>query len=170
MVMNHHSFVLNGMGTARPRRASGRHYLQMIGRAKRMLMVCPLSTVRFTWEREIFNTLPHMRVEVLTGLAERRRKRLANDADIYIVNHDGLKILYEQIRRRPDIDVICYDEVATYRNSLADKSKAARSLSTSRKFVWGMTGPPTPSAPTDAVGLARLIVPETAPRSFRTSG
>ena len=33
-------------------------FLKSVGRAKRMLVVAPLSTLRFTWEREIFNTIP----------------------------------------------------------------------------------------------------------------
>src|SRR4029077_4220825 len=34
------------------------------------------------------------------------------------------------------------------------------------RYVWGMTGSPTPTEPTDAYGLARLITPRTAPHSY----
>ena len=108
------------------------------------------------------------RVQVLSGLRERRLKLLREDADIYIINHDGLKIkdVFNELQRRRDIDVICFDEVAAFRNARAERSKAALKLADKRSYVWGMTGSPTPSAPTDAYGLARLITPLTAPRSW----
>ena len=167
MTMNRRSFVLNGMGTGKTKACIWSFdYLKKVGRAKRMLVVCPLSTVRFTWEREIFNTIPDLKVEVLSGSADRRRRHLANDADIYITNHDGIKTLYKELKLRSDINVLCFDEVAAFRNARADRSKVAQKLAEFRTFVWGMTGSPTPTSPTDAYGLAKLIVPDTAPRSF----
>lgn len=167
MTMHKRSFVLNGMGTGKTKAAIWSFdYLKKVGRANKMLVVCPLSTMRFTWEREIFNTIPTLKVEVLSGSAERRRRHLAMDADIYIVNHDGLKVLLKELKARKDINVFCFDEVAAYRNSKAERSKAAKVLSEFRLFVWGMTGSPTPTSPVDAVGLSRLITPETAPRSI----
>lgn len=168
MTMYRRSFVLNGMGTGKTKACIWAFdYLKRVGRAKRMLVVCPLSTMRFTWEREIFNTIPTLKVEVLSGSADRRRRHLANDADIYIINHDGIKTLFRELKNRfGDINVICFDEVAAFRNSKADRSKAAQKLAEFRTFVWGMTGSPTPTSPTDAFGLAKLIVPDTAPHSF----
>jgi SNF2 family DNA or RNA helicase len=167
MVMNPKSFVLNGMGTGKTKAAIWSfHYLRNIGKGKRMLVVCPLSTTRFTWEREIMDTIPNLRVRVLTGTAERRRRLLAEDADIYIVNHDGAKVIHDDLMKRRDINVICFDEAAAYRNSRADRSKMARQLAQGRDYIWALTGSPTPSAPTDAFGLAHLVVPATAPRSF----
>jgi SNF2 family DNA or RNA helicase len=131
-----------------------------------MLVVAPLSTLVFTWEREILGTFPMKKVVVLTGTAERRKKFLAEKADIYIVNHDGVKVVFRELMLRSDIDVICFDEAAAYRNARAERSKLARKLAVGRRYIWGMTGSPTPSAPTDAYGLAHLITPDKAPKSF----
>lgn len=167
MVMDPYSFVLNGMGTGKTRAAIWSFdYLRSVNRANRMLVVGPLSTLEFTWAKEIFRTLPHLKVAVLSGTAAKRRKLLASDADIYIVNHDGVKVIHKELMERPDIDVICFDEAAAYRNARAERSKLARLLAKNRSYVWGMTGSPTPSAPTDAFGLAWLITPKDAPRSF----
>jgi len=167
MTMHQRSYVLNDMGTGKTRAAIWAHdYLRSIGRANRMLVVAPLSTLNFTWEREILMTLPFRKVQVLTGTAEKRHKKLAEDADIYIVNHDGLKVIHKELMKRPDIDVICFDEAAAYRNARADRSKVAQSIARTRRYVWGMTGSPTPTDPTDAYGLAHLITPATAPRSW----
>lgn len=168
MVMHPRSYVLNDMGTGKTKSCIWAFdWLQSVGLVKRMLVVATLSTLDFTWAREIFHTLPHKKVLVLTGTAARRKKLLAQEADIYIVNHDGVKVIAKELGMRRDIDVICFDEAAAYRNARAERSKIAKQLTLGRKYVWGMTGSPTPSAPTDAFGLARLITPETAPRSFR---
>ena len=167
MVMNLRSFVLNGMGTGKTRACLWsfdflrRHLL-----ATTMLVVAPLSTLRFTWEREIFHTFPEWKVKILRGTAEQRKKLLAEPADIYIVNHHGLGVIAKEVMGRLDIDVICFDEAAAYRNSRTELCKTASRIADLRPVVWGMTGSPTPSAPTDCIGLARLVVPERAPRSF----
>lgn len=167
MTMAMRCYVLNSMGTGKTKAAIwSYHFLRKIGAVRRMLVVAPLSTLIFTWQREVFSTFPQMKCAVLTGSADRRKKLLAGDFDIYIINHDGLQVVKKELDRRTDIDVFCFDEVAAYRNARAERSKLARFLSKSRKYVWGMTGSPTPSFPTDAYGLAKLITPDTAPLSF----
>lgn len=168
MVMHPFSFVLNGMGTGKTKSCIWAFdWLKTNGLASKMLVVAPLSTLDFTWAREIFRTLPHLVVRVLTGEAKRRKKLLAEKGvDIYIVNHDGVKVLQKELMQRLDIDVICFDEASAYRNARAERSKIARKLTLRRKYVWGMTGSPTPRDPTDAFGLAHLITPGTAPRSW----
>lgn len=177
MVMNPHSYVLNGMGTGKTKSAIWAFdYLKREGKANRMLVVAPLSTLHFTWEKEIMMTIPTLRTVVLSGSAERRKKLLAQDYDIYIVNHDGLNVIrhelcevvkkYQPQAKRLDIDVVCFDEAAVYRNARALRSQVARNVTVGRKYVWAMTGSPTPSSLTDAFGLAWLVNPATAPRSF----
>ena len=57
MVMNLRSFVLNSMGTGKTRAALWSFdFLRKQLRATTMLVVAPLSTLRFTWER---GDLPH---------------------------------------------------------------------------------------------------------------
>jgi SNF2 family DNA or RNA helicase len=166
MTMAGRCYVLNDMGTGKTKSAVWAfHFLRKIGAAKRMLVIAPLSTLQFTWAKECFATIPGLSVAVLTGAADRRKRLLAQDHDIYIINHDGLQVIKKDLDRRTDIDVFCFDEVAAYRN-LNDRSRLARFLAKGRKYVWGMTGSPTPNAPTDAYGLTKLITPDTAPPSF----
>ena len=94
MTMNTRSFVLNGMGTGKTKAAiwSFDYPQDASGAPSACWWSARCRRMRFTWEREIFNTLPGLKVEVLTGTAERRRKLLAEHADIYIINHDGVKV------------------------------------------------------------------------------
>jgi SNF2 family DNA or RNA helicase len=167
MIMNPRSFVLNGMGTGKTKSCLWAFdFLRKELLATTMLVVAPLSTLRFTWEREIFHTFPEWKVQILRGSADKRKKLLAEPADVYIINHHGLATIQKEIIGRLDIDVMCFDEAAAYRNSRTDLCKVASKIANLRPYVWGMTGSPTPSAPTDCIGLARLVMPEKAPRSF----
>ena len=58
------------------------------------------------------------------------------------------------------------DEAAFYRNSQNKSWKLLKTLLTPEKWVWGLTGSPTPQAPTDAYGIAKMIRPENTPYSF----
>ena len=167
MVMNQHAYILNSMGTGKTKSCIWAFdYLRSIGKAHRMMVVAPLSTLDFTWKKELFLTIPSLSVVVLTGTAERRKKLLAEQHDVYVINHAGLKVIEKELASRFDIDVFAFDEAAAYRNGRAERSKIARRLARDRAYVWGLTGSPTPTDPTDAYGLAHLITPERAPKSF----
>jgi len=135
-------------------------YLKGNGLATRMLVVAPLSTLKFTWAAEVLRTLPHLKVGILHGTRERRVATLADMSyDIYVINHDGMKILGDELRARPDIDTLCIDELAVYRNGGNSRSKDMMKYAKRMKWVWGMTGSPTPREPTDAWSQCRIVNP-----------
>jgi len=162
---NQRAYVLNSMGTGKTKAALWAFdYLRRCGVAHSMLVVAPLSTLRFTWAREVFMTTPHLSTVILHNPNRKiRLKLLEQPADIYIVNHDGLKIIAPEIAKRTDIDVLCLDELATYRNRV-QKSHLVESLAKLKPVVWGMTGAPMPRAPTDVWMQARIITPHTVPK------
>lgn len=162
-------YVLNRMGTGKTKAALWSFdWLRSQGDAKKMLVVCPLSTMNFTWATECFETVPHLKVVLVQGPAAKRRERIMDqEGDIFIVNHDGVAVVMDEILRRPDIDCVCVDEAAVFRNARTMRSKAMRIVSKHRRWVWGMTGSPTPNEPTDAFGLLHLVTPNRAPSSFR---
>lgn len=165
---NPRAYVLNEMGTGKTRCPLWAwDYLNKGGMAKKLLVVAPLSTLRFVWQRECFATLPQRRVEVLHGTKQQRLDRLAVDADIYIVNHDGLKTIESELQSRADIDTLVLDELAVYRNN-SDRSKRMRKFANRFTFVWGLTGAPMPNEPTDVWAQCKIITPSTVP-SRRTA-
>lgn len=168
LTMNPRAYVLNGMGTGKTKASLWAwRYLNRMGLAGKLLVVAPLSTLNFTWAREVFNTLPGVQVQVLHGTREKRLSRLSDtNADIYIINHDGLSVLADALASRPDIDTCILDELATYRNGTSQRIKVARKVTHGMKWLWGMTGSPTPNAPTDAWGQCSLVTPHTVPKYF----
>lgn len=172
LTMNARAYVLNGLGTGKTSSALWAwDYLYGRGLARKMLVVAPLSTLRFTWMREIFNTLPHRRGIVVHHANKARRVQQLQDrnADIYIINHDGAKLLHgeiEDLLKRGVIDTICIDELAVYRNGTAQRTKMMTKLVERANWAWGMTGSPIPRSPTDVWAQCRMLTPHTVQRYF----
>lgn len=168
----HHNFVVNGVVVHN----SGKtvsvlwafDYLKKLGAVRRMLVLGPLSTLERTWGDEIFKHFPELTFAVLHGTRERRHKLLANDFDIYIINHDGIKSgeTARLLAQREGLDVVCVDEIASFRNASTARFKALMSITKDKEWVWGLTGTPTPNAPTDAWAQIKLISPSRVPKYF----
>lgn len=161
LVENPHAYVLNGMGTGKTKTALWAwDVLNQEGAAKKLLVVCPLSTMKFVWAREVFNTIPGKKVEILHGTREERLAALGREADVYVINHDGLKTIYDALLAQSQIDTLVLDELAVYRNN-SERSKMMRKFAQKFEIVWGMTGTPMPNEPTDVWALAKIISPHT---------
>jgi SNF2 family DNA or RNA helicase len=164
LITNPKAYVLNAMGTGKTKSALWAwDYLRKAGLAKKMLVVAPLSTLQFVWAAEIFRTLPGVKVQVLHGTKETRLDRLGQDADVYIINHDGLRVVQSELQARADIDTLVLDELAVYRNN-SDRSKRMRKFATKFQIVWGMTGAPMPNEPTDVWAQCQIVTPHTVPK------
>jgi SNF2 family DNA or RNA helicase len=168
LTLNQRAYVLNGMGTGKTKTLLWAwDYLRSHNMAGKLLILAPLSTLEFTWMREIFTTLPHRKAVVLHGAREKRLARLADhDVEIFILNHDGLKVIEDDVMSRADIDTLGIDELAVYRNGQAQRTKSVRKLARRMKWCWGMTGAPIPTSPTDAWAQASIITPNTVPKFF----
>ncbi len=168
LTMNNRAYVLNGMGTGKTKSALWAwRYLNKAGAAQKLLVVAPLSTLNFTWAREVFVTLPGVRVQVLHGTKAKRLSKLADpEADVYVVNHDGLAVIADEVIKRVDIDTVVLDELAVYRNGTSIRTKVTKKVTANKKWVWGMTGSPTPNAPTDAWAQCSIVTPHTVPKYF----
>jgi len=105
----------------------------------------------------VYMGLPNRRAVVLHGSAERRNKLLRQNADFYVVNHDGFPIIAPEAHGM--FDLVIVDEAAVLRNPTTKRFKTFRKwLEKEPKMrLWLMTGTPTPNEPTDAWALAKLI-------------
>jgi SNF2 family DNA or RNA helicase len=162
------AYVLNGMGTGKTRAALWAFdYLRSNNVCGKMLVSAPLSTLSFTWAKEIFNTVPHYKCAILHGSKAKRLELLSqSDVDIFIINHDGHKVILHELMQRKDINVLVLDELAVFRNGQAARGKSMQRLADRMEWVWGMTGSPIPTSPTDAWAQARLVTPNRVPKYF----
>ena len=162
------AYVLNGMGTGKTKAALWAFdYLRSNNICGKMLVSAPLSTLTFTWAKEIFATVPHLKYAVLHGTKSQRLERLADpDVDIFIINHDGHKVILSELLVRKDINVLVIDELAVFRNGQSSRQKSMKRLADRMEWVWGMTGSPIPTSPVDAWAQVRLVTPQRVPKFF----
>lgn len=157
---NDRCYVLNDIGTGKTRGALfAFDYLRSQHVVHRLLVVAPLSTLRRTWQREVMQTFSGMDVQILHGSVEQRRKRLAIPADIYVINHDGVEIILDDLIARTDIDMVVYDELTAVKNKGTKRWNAANKLVNAKPRIVGMTGGPIPQGPPDAYGQIKLLTP-----------
>jgi SNF2 family DNA or RNA helicase len=170
LTLNKRAYVLNGMGTGKTKAALWAfHYLWKRGLATKAIVCAPLSTLIDTWEREIFRTVPELKFALLYGSKAKRIKWLHSDADVFIINHDGVRVIYDELFTMLGAGIISHvivDELAVYRNPTAARTKMMYKLADKAESVWGMTGTPMPNAPTDAWAQCRIVTPRTVPKFY----
>ena len=160
--MHDRAFCLNSMGLGKTVTSLWAFdYMRECKMVNKALIICPLSTMERTWADEVFKTFPHLDASVVYGTRERRKKLLAQKADVYIINTDGIKTIEADLAKRDDIDLIIVDEIAMFRNSGTDRWKILNNICNKQthRRVWGLTGAPTPHEPTDAWAQCRIVVP-----------
>lgn len=170
LTLNHRAFNLNDLGTGKTISTLWAYdYLRSMGLVNKVIVVTPLSTLERTWADEIFQHFPHLTCSVMYGSRDKRLKMLNIDADIYLINHDGLKVagMVEAINKRDDIDLVIVDEIAQVaRTAGTDRYKALQKIINKGEFprkAWGLSGLPIPNGPMDAWAQCRLLVPERVP-------
>lgn len=136
----------------------------------RALIIAPLSILERVWGNAIFsNFLGRRSYEILHGTAEARLKALDRPADFYIINYDGVGIgahtrkrleldgFSKALAERDDIKLAICDEASAYRDAQTKRHRIARLVIGKKDYLWLATGTPTPNAPTDAYGLAKMV-------------
>jgi superfamily II DNA or RNA helicase len=145
------------------------------------LIVAPLTILETTWAPALFrNFLGRRSFAILTGDGDRRMKRLEEDVDVYIINHDGIKVgahirrkmdpRYPRQKRieldgfsaalaaRDDIKLVVIDEAHGFGDPSSGRSGVANMLFGvgKRPMLKQLTGTPNATAPTDCYGIAKL--------------
>jgi SNF2 family DNA or RNA helicase len=165
---NPRAYVLNDMGTGKTRATLWAwDYLNQEGAVGKLLVVCKKSNLYDPWAKEILSIMPQRKYSILQGTKKQRLEKLEEDADIYLINHDGVKVIQNELQERTDISALVLDELAVYRNS-SDRSKGMRKFAQRFATVWGLTGAPMPNEVTDVWAQAQIITPHTVPKYFRT--
>lgn len=173
LTTNNRAFCLNDLGTGKTQAALWAYdYMRSVGKAKRLLVATPLSTLERTWGDAVFSSFPHLEFSVLHGSKARRLKLLNQRVDVYLINHHGVQIIAEELAKRDDIDIIIIDEIAQVGRTPGTDiwkslDKICNKQLSSKRTVWGLTGTPTPNAPTDAWAQCRLVVPHKVPPYFK---
>lgn len=128
------------------------------GIAKKMLVIAPLRVCQLVWEQEgsKWSQFRHLKFALLHG--PKKAKALESDADIYLINPEGIKWLVQQfIGKRWPFDTMCIDELTKFKNARAARTKMLRPHMNGAARRWGLTGTPTPNGYMDLFGQFLMI-------------
>ncbi|EKY5009600.1 DEAD/DEAH box helicase [Escherichia coli] len=103
-------------------------FLQEHGMATGTLIIATVSNLVGVWQKEINGLYPQATVKVLYGDKNKRRELLAQDADFYVINYDGVKLLRDELGEAVDsgrINVCIVDELTHYANTRTQLWEAA---------------------------------------------
>jgi SNF2 family DNA or RNA helicase len=132
--------------------------LKQHGLAKAMLVVAPLRPTHRVWPTEVQKWLDFsgLRVEVLHGA--KKAEALAREADVYVINYDGLKWLAQQLDGKPmPFDVLVLDESSKVKDTSTLRYKTLRSLRDRFARVWALTGTPAPNGFENLFGQVYML-------------
>ena len=171
MVLHPRCFNLSDMGVGKTLATLwASDWLMKQNPGMKALIVCPLSIMQRVWADAIWkNFLNRRTFQILHGVANKRSFGLDKDVDFYIVNFDGVGVgahthkrfeldgFSKQLAEREDIRLVIVDEASAYKDASTKRHRLARQIIGKRDYLWLLTGTPTPNAPTDAYGLAKLV-------------
>lgn len=127
---------------------TGKTFVRILGFAKRRkagggcaLVLAPKSLLRSAWANDFKKFAPHLKVSVAT--AEKREAAFAEDADVYITNHDAVKWLVKQRKGFFDkFSELIVDEPTAYKHHTSQRSRAMARIACHFEQRKGMTATP----------------------------
>lgn len=179
-LMQNHDRVLLGAFMGSGKTATALHAAYKCLKRKqirKILVIAPLNVAKDTWPDElmVWDFAREMTYTVLVGDAATREKMLRQDVDVYIINRENLRWLYETVGMRGWIwDCLIYDEASRLKEGdKKTKGNVRKDGTVSRartsgfgyltkvrhkfKKIWELSGTPAPKGCIDLWGPAYIL-------------
>jgi len=132
--------------------------LRRKGLSKRMLVIAPLRVCYEVWPQETsgWDDFAHLRLEVLHG--PYKDAALKRDADIYVINPEGLEWLTSENRLKAlNADILVVDESTKFKHTRTRRFKAIKPILKKFKRRYILTGTPAPNGLMDLFGQVYVL-------------
>lgn len=128
---------------------------------RRCLVIAPKKVAEATWSSEAakWQHLQHMRVVLVGGNQRQRIRALNTPGDVWVINRDNVVWLVEHYRNAWPFDMVVLDELSSFKNHDAKRTKALTWIRPHVKRVVGLTGTPAPNGLLDLWAQMDLIKP-----------
>lgn len=134
--------------------------LEIASNFNKVLVVCPLSIIEKAWIDDCSKFYPNMEIVSLWDKSKiNRLKSLKEKANIYIINYDGLGIIYNEILKAY-FDCIIVDESSKIKNMTSQITTKLLDLSIHIKHKFVLSGCPTPNHNSEIFPQMKFIDPE----------
>lgn len=140
----------------------------------KVLLIAPLRVCHSVWPREVekWKDFSGLRICVLHG--PNKDKLLKEDADIYVINSEGLEWLLQvqktrtlkgktkisvdlQRWKRLNFDTLVVDELSKFKHTNTNRFKAMKLIIGTFQRRWGLTGSPAPNGLMDLFGQCYIL-------------
>ena len=120
--------------------------LKQLGLVDKMLVIAPLKPMYGTWPTEMdkFEEFNHLTWCFLHG-PDKDYHLQHTDADVYLINPEGIQWLVGKTNPSSLADVLCVDESTKFKSSSSKRFKALRSIFPLFDRRWIGTGTPSPN-------------------------
>lgn len=115
---------------------------------RKCLVIAPKNVAENVWAQECakWEHLKDIRCALVTGTESNRRKALQADAELYIINRENVVWLIEECRGKLPFEMVILDELSSFKSNQAKRWKALRKPIQSVRYVYGLTGTPSPNS------------------------
>jgi SNF2 family DNA or RNA helicase len=116
--------------------------LKMVFDGVKVLLIAPIRVTYNVWPMEISKFGFDFSTEILHG--RNKNELLNSEADIHLINPEGLKWFSEQ--KRSKYDILILDESSLFRNPTSQRMKILRKMLPSFQRRYILTGTPAPNS------------------------
>lgn len=124
---------------------------------ERALLLAPLATLKSTWvaETQKWNQFNGIRTSVLHG--PKKRDALKAEADLYLMNYEGLSWLNHQGWRYTNQTVLIVDELSKFKHWSTQRMGIIKQLHPRFNYIYGLTGTPCDNSLMDLFGQLFVV-------------
>lgn len=124
------------------------------------LVLAPLSILESSWADDCLKATPELKTSI--AYARNREQAFAEEADIYITNHDAIKWIALKCKETKgaflrDFSELIIDEVTAFKNHTSARSKALISIRHHFKYRSALTGTPATQSLLDMWSMIFII-------------
>ncbi len=122
--------------------------MKALGLIDKVLIIAPLRVVYSVWPAEVskWDEFSNFRVSIVHGSPAGRKKALQKDADIYLINPEGLVWLLSHLKGKIPFDALVVDESSKFKAWSAKRTKALRKVVPEFTYRIILTGTPSPNS------------------------
>ena len=127
------------------------------------IVLPPKRVAREVWMKEV-EEWEHLKLKLVLvdGTPAQRAKKLAQDADLWVVGIDNTVWLAEELKEKYKpgdrrFDLLAVDEMSRYKATSGKRARALSMIADLFKNRWGLTGTPMPNSEADLFQPARIL-------------
>lgn len=127
--------------------------------AHKILIIAPLRVAKSTWPTEIekWQHLKDLKYSLVVGDRKARKRAIAQQADIYIINRENVQWLIEDAPFLFDYDTVVIDELSSFKSHQSKRFKSLMKVRPKVKRMVGLTGTPSSNGLMDLWAEYRLL-------------